>query len=1087
MRSESKYIQITGTLLFVLLLWCIPVAAERLPVKIFTSADGLGSGFVDYIYRDSRGFMWFCTRDGLSRFDGSRFVTFRIGDTTSPPGIESIFETRSGIYYVVTTAGTYRLRPDIVSDRRSSSRVMTAEFVFGSRGSFYEDSRGTVWMAAGNLNKVVERNGKVELEAYPLSFLDDRVRDLSIFDIDESADRSLWMHTRSGLVRMLPDERIVFYSFEATIVGGNNSMIIDRLGRVWSTMGSKVFILLPDSIDSLDAADRVTRKPFEPDRRSVFQPDATVALPQLPGEIYEYSTSDQGSFVENSYAQRLFETSDGTIWITAENRLFEIKKGEFRIYDHTQGLPTVMARMAEDSAGNLWIGGHTGLARLNRSGLITYGGGDGGAPSRFFAATTDADGFPVFAGRGHTLNRLSGKELQTVRPKLPGDSNYLWTSRFALRSSEGDWWMLSSENLYRFSGVSGFSDLKDRSPTAIYNSASGFKSDGMFQIFEDSKRRLWVSSRGATALGHGLSVKQPGQDSFRFMTPADGFPDGKSPASFAEDSSGRIWLGFYEGGLAVFDGEKFRLFGNEEGIPANGHITDIHIDAKGGIWLATSVYGLYRVNEPFLETPTFEKITVESTPLSNNIRTITEDRFGRLYLGTARGVDRYSPESGHVKRYTVSEGLAADFVVDSMRDRNGDLWFVTNDGVSTLTPLEDENPSPPQIMIASLAISGRNEAVSELGVGSFDTGELVYTDNNFQIDYFGLDLRAGEFLRYQYMLEGADQDWSPPTDQVTVNYANLRPGNYRFLVRAINTEGVISEKPATVMFTILSPIWLRWWFFALAVILIGVAAYAVYRSRTNRLKAINTALEDARSAEKRLRRSREERLIELERVRSRIATDLHDDIGASLTQIAILSEVARTGNGKGNGSAGPLSKITEVSNELVGTMSDIVWSINPSKDHLSDLVQRMRRFASDVLAPKGIITRFELPEDGARIVVDSNIRREIFLIFKESINNIAKHADAHAASVRLSIDRTGIELNIDDDGCGFDNKPLSYEDTFSSEGYSGNGIPSIQRRALEMGGTLEIESEIGKGTSVRLLMPRELSFDDSIIPNRSTF
>src|SRR5690606_38275780 len=201
--------------------------------------------------------------------------------------------------------------------------------------------------------------------------------------------------------------------------------------------------------------------------------------------------------------------------------------------------------------------------------------------------------------------------------------------------------------------------------------------------------------------------------------------------------------------------------------------------------------------------------------------------------------------------------------------------------------------------------------------------------------------------------EGADQGWSEPTDHVTVTYANLRPAKYRFLVRAINTEGYVSSTPAAISFHISAPIWQRWWFIALAVVGIGLMVYGIYRYRTARLLEINAALEDARNAEERLRRSREERLIELERVRSRIATDLHDDIGASLTQIAILSEVAQTQGGNGTVIT-PLAKISEVSNELVGTMSDIVWSINPSKDHLSDLVQRMRRFASDILAPKYI-------------------------------------------------------------------------------------------------------------------------------------
>lgn len=1085
MRADTKHLSF-ALLVFVTLGFSVfPVLAKHLPIKIFTSADGLGSGFVDYIYRDSRGFMWFCTRDGLSRYDGSRFVTYRVGDTTSPPGIESIFETKTGAYYVTTTGGTFRLRPDVISDQRSDDRVMTAEFMFGARGGFFEDSRGTLWMTSGPLSKVIESEGKATLQKYHLDLPARPGLGFGVSEIAEGKDGSLWMNSSWGLIRLLPDERIVFFPFETPISSGSNSLIVAEDSRVWFTRGDKIHVHMPDAIDSLIDSPKVLTRTFQPLRQPELRPDGPITVPDAPGSIFEYSSVMDDAFVENSYTKRVFQGSDGTIWISAENILMEIANGVFRKHDDKEGFPNVMAKIAEDSAGNLWLGGHSGLARLNRSGFTTYGANDGSSSSRFFAVTTDSDGTPVFVGRDHTLNRYETSNLRSVRPSIPKNALYLWTSRFGLRTSDGDWWLLTNEKLFRFSGISNFRQLDGRTPSNIYDSSSGLKSNGMFQIFEDSKKRVWVSTRGSTAAGHGVAILEPGEPRFHALTEREGYPAARSPASFAEDRSGRIWFGFYEGGVGVYDGDRVRVFTRENGLPTSGHVTDIHIGADGQIWFATSFNGLYKVIGPGSEAPQFEKIATTSTPLSNNLRTITEDKFGRLYLGSARGVDRYSPDTGQAKRFTVSEGLAADFVVDSFRDKNDDLWFVTNNGVSKLTPLEDEDPPPPQVYIGGIRISGRIEAVSELGVTSFETGELSHTDNNFQIDFFGIDQRAGQFLRYQYMLDGADQEWSQPTDQVTVTYANLRPAIYKFLVRAINTEGIQSSAPAVISFQILPPIWQRWWFLTLTAIAIGIAIYGIYRYRTAKLVQVNTALEEARRAEERLRRSREERLVELERVRTRIATDLHDDIGASLTQIAILSQVAQTRSGNGT-SAAPLVKITEVSNELVGTMSDIVWSINPGKDHLSDLIQRMRRFASDVLAPQNIAVRFDLPEDGTAIVVDSNIRREVFLVFKEAVNNIAKHSEASRVGVQLVIDERQIELEIRDDGIGFDTAPPSFEDAYSSEGYSGNGIPSMRKRSAEMGGWIDIASASGKGTSVTLRMPRDLAFDDSIIPNRTS-
>ena len=489
------------------------------------------------------------------------------------------------------------------------------------------------------------------------------------------------------------------------------------------------------------------------------------------------------------------------------------------------------------------------------------------------------------------------------------------------------------------------------------------------------------------------------------------------------------------------------------------------MDKKGRLWVGSALGGLIHIDDTSAKKPRFVYITTADGLTSNNVRTITEDHFGRIYIGTARGVDRLSPETGRVKHYSVSDGLAADFISDSHCDKNGNLWFTTNDGVSRFVPLPDEKTSAPRIMLGAVRIAGVEQKISELGDTQFEKGELSHTENNLQIEFFGLDFRAGETLRYQYKLEGADEDWSIPTELRTVTYANLQPATYRFLVRAVNSDGVATENPAVVSFKILPPIWARWWFIAICILALGLIIFLFYRYRISNLRAINTALTEAKFAEENLRKSKEERLAELEKVRSRIATDLHDDIGASLTQIAILSEVAQA-QSKGNGASQPLAKISDVSNELVGTMSDIVWSINPAKDHLSDLAQRMRRFASDVLSAKDIRVHFSVPD--AEIKISTNLRRDVFLIFKESINNIVKHSNATIASIDLEIISDELELKISDNGTGFD---IKYEAETNKYKDGGNGILSMQKRALEMNGDLKIISTKETGTTIFLRLP----------------
>jgi signal transduction histidine kinase len=262
------------------------------------------------------------------------------------------------------------------------------------------------------------------------------------------------------------------------------------------------------------------------------------------------------------------------------------------------------------------------------------------------------------------------------------------------------------------------------------------------------------------------------------------------------------------------------------------------------------------------------------------------------------------------------------------------------------------------------------------------------------------------------------------------------------------------------------PFWRRWWFVSSVALVLAVVAFAAQRMYAARRR-------DRERADAALRLSKEERLAELERVRKRIATDLHDDIGASLTQITVLSEVARQSLSREGFQSEQLGQISAVSNELVEAMSDIVWAINPKKDHLSDLVHRMRRFASDVFTARGLAFTFDAPDAARDTRLGASVRREVFLIFKESVNNVLKHASAASVRVNFRLEAGRLELVISDDGRGFepvDSVTLSgeYEPT---DGTGGNGLYSMRRRAAEMGGSYEVRSKPGEGTTVTLSLP----------------
>src|SRR5229473_1436713 len=260
----------------------------------------------------------------------------------------------------------------------------------------------------------------------------------------------------------------------------------------------------------------------------------------------------------------------------------------------------------------------------------------------------------------------------------------------------------------------------------------------------------------------------------------------------------------------------------------------LYLDHAGRLWIASDS-GVLCLDDPQAEQPHFITYTVADGLSSNGVTCITEDTAGRMYFGTARGLDQFDLQTKRVRHYTKADGLASSAVTVAFRDRQGALWFGTDLGLSRLVPGPDPPQQPPPILISALRIAGNSQPISALGETEMSGLVLNPNQNQLSIDFVGLGFGAGQGLKYQYKLVGANNEWSAPTDQRTINYASLSSGRYQFQVRAVTSDGSISPKPATITFTILPPIWQRWWFFALALILTGLVAAAIIRNRVERL------------------------------------------------------------------------------------------------------------------------------------------------------------------------------------------------------------------------------------------------------------
>ena len=1027
------------------------VSSEHLPVKVYTSADGLGSSFIDYPMRDSRGFMWFCTRDGLSRFDGSQFVTYQIGDEGSP-GVETIFEARNGVYWIGTTGGMYRFNPAALTTPRIAANgrpILNAELVSSWRGNLFEDSKGRIWFTGLGVFLMEEKDGNVAFRKVDLNLPAEANTDYGVNAFYEAADGSFWLNTTFGFVRRLPDDRTVFYPYRTAYIEGITRLMLDQHSRVWLKRGSDLFVIKPEPIESLTNLGQFTTQDLRATSSVPLKLEVETPMPAKPGEVLQILGSE---YFDQWQLKNISETSDGHIWIITESDLFEFDGRMFHRFNAAQGLAGRMASMAQDPAGNLWLTGQTGLVRLDRKGLTAYREPDGLSSSKLNSICEAPDGVLYISNGDSYVSKLSGNGFQTVKLRVAPSAKSIWTSRAVYLDSKGEWWAMTTEGLFRFPAVQDFTSLSKRTPLAIYKNRDGLKSDSIFQVFEDTHGDLWVSTRGI-ASECGLARWSRSENKFYTFSEKESFPPRESATSFAEESNGNLWFGFYEGGLARYKDGRFTFFEGGNGL-AGAVVLDLLVDRKGRLWIA-SARGLYRLDDTDATHPEFSAYTTDNGLSSNNIRTITEDSSGDIYAGTVRGVDRLSPATGRIKHFTVSDGLASDFVVDSRCDRTGTLWFATMDGLSKLVPSPTEDPPEPQIWLGGLKISGLPQALSQLGSARIELLELTHNQNNFQIDFFGLDFRPGETLRYQYKLEGTNTDWSPPSELRSVTFANLSPSNYRFLVRAVNSEGAVSSEPAVVAFTIKPPVWFRWWFIGLAAIVFGAVVFVLNRQRTTRRRE-RQRVQDA------LRQAREERLRELEQMRRRIAADLHDDIGSNLTRISLISEVAqRRLDGADRPVKEHLSSIGKLSRELVDSMSEIVWAINPNKDHFGDLSQKMRHFASDLLTAREIDFRFRALDFDQDIKVGANLRREFFLIFKEAVNNIARHSGCTEVDIELRADDENLVLNLKDNGKGFD----------CDQEAAGHGLVSMRERTRSLRGQLEIRSTIGQGTALTFVIP----------------
>ena len=1009
-----------------LLYFAVAVRAETLPFTHYTMADGLAHDRVDRIVRDKIGFLWFCTSEGLSRFDGKEFKNYTQDDGLPHRSVGAFLETRSGQLWLGTGDGVVLFDPRGRSDRDAGPadentppmfRVFRPEAHQNGQPAgvddLIEDRNGTIWVATTNGVYTLVNAGDWELRRFDIPAAVEN-KNVNFHRLLEDDSGWIWAGAESGLYRISPDRSGVTTIHRFLRAG---SIITDRQGRVWI-----------GSVGGTDDGDQIGLHLYS-------------VVDGQPRKIRTFRKRD--GLYDEIWLNSLLETSNGQVFVGIGNALSEY------IPDAAPGAPSFrtltteggVVALGEDVAGNMWYSTNSsGVRRLARGGFVNFSAADNLGVKRITSIVASSDGNIYVLAEIDKIHRFDGKAFTVVEPR--GMLTQSWgRGSVSFRDRTGAWWIASGEGLQRYPPVARLEDLAHTKPLRTYTTRDGVFSDVIFRLFEDSRGDIWIGS-----IGHPVdSVTRwdRATDSIQQYTAArDGLPGGNAVSAFAEDKAGNIWIGYYAGGLVRYHRQsgKFESFDASDNLPP-GYIGNIASDSAGRIWVASSHGGAVRIDNPTAGRPQLVNVTTRDGLSSNHATCITEDNFGRIYIGTGRGVNRIDLQTGRTKVFTRADGLPDNIITQCNRESTGAVWFGTWSGIARHEPTLDDEAPPPSVFLSDLRVNGESvRNLSELGETNLEKIELGSDQRQVQVDFFALGFGAGESLRYQYKLDGVDEDWSEPSQRRAVNL-NLSAGSYTFLVRAISAEGAASAVPARVSFSIARPFWQRWWFLLIVAVMVSIAGYVLYRYRLAQL-------------------------IKLERVRTRIASDLHDDIGSSLSQIAILSEVARHKAGD-NGASEPLERIAETSRDMVDSMSDIVWAINPQKDHLSDLIHRMRRFASDTFDSTDVGYRFDFDESTRDISLGADLRREVYLMFKECISNVAKHSGADNVAIAIDATHDFLRIKVADNGRGFD---IAAAADGQFNGYGGNGLINMRKRAERLGGKFSIESG-GSGTAVNFEIP----------------
>lgn len=551
--------------------------------------------------------------------------------------------------------------------------------------------------------------------------------------------------------------------------------------------------------------------------------------------------------------------------------------------------------------------------------------------------------------------------------------------------------------------------------------------------FRDSHGLIWMG----LGKGSGLCCFDSARRSFRYYpaNSADGYPL-RYPTGIAESKAGDLWL-TNDASNDLVRWQRSSGHFTIVSLPAAaqrhiGPLNGIGIEGDSVLWLASVTCGLLKFNPATLSLAVYGH---EKGLPSSHTGSLFEDSTGSIWLVTDGGLACLRRNTERFINYTAGNGLpmtclTADFFYDTATRL---LYNGGHGGYFCFRPAEI-NPGgrPPRTLITSVLVNGKPRMPGNNGAASFPAQE-----NDITIRYAAVDLTDAASIRYAYRLTGVDTGWVMADRQRQINFSHLAPGSYTFLVRAAASNGIWSQYPAGFSFRINPPFTQTGWFYALLFLASGSVAWLLYRYRLGQL-----------------RRARQ--------IRSEISRNLHDEVGANLTNISLSSLLAQKQLHNEAAVGQLLERIYQDSQQVSESMREIVWSINPDIDTLGEALPRMVHYASILLEARGIELEAVVAPDVERLKLNMQERHDVYLIFKEAVNNMARHSKATRALIHFHLSGRFLIMTVHDNGSGFDTHSPGWQ----------NGLKNMQERARQHQWQLEISSGPRHGTTITLNIGR---------------